>query len=178
MKIDLIKSVLWALFVISFALYFCSFGLSPFDEYKLLKAGVTTKGFVTNTSLDSEKDDGGKTHYSYTFDYYFHLPSGKKITSFGYGEGKPQMGFLNPSQPFPIKVIYLPKDSNINIIEDQLHDNIFDILRSRLLQILLLGFVITYTVHLIKNAINKFIVGRKANQASIIEWLESMKIPM
>ena len=179
---QLARTVFWGSMVICFSVFLWSFAPSPFDEYKLLKGGVLTQGFLTNTSLDYDQDDGGKTHYSYSYDFFFFLKNGKVITSYGFAEGQPPKDYLDLSKPHPIQVVYLAKNPEINRIKDFLGTTGFDIFRLNSLNVLFCLCFFCYGVYTIKEAIVKFLSINKEyrilEQNAMFKDFDSLKMPM
>jgi len=157
-KFRLIKSLFIGLIAIVAAVYFVySAGGIPYHEYLLITKGITTRGFVIAADENAEDGDDGRAHFSYYYSYTFRLPDGREITSHGESQGRLPNELTDLSEPYPVNVVYIKTNPEINKIKNTISKNIGELLWRKiglglilLLAFLSIGFV------LIKNAIKEY----------------------
>lgn len=162
-KFRLIKNLFIGLAAIAAAFYFVySAAGNPYHEYLLVTKGVTTKGFITDAEEMVEDGDDGRTHISHYYSYTFKAPDGKELSAHGESQGRLPDELSDLSNPYPIEVVYLKSNPEINKIRNTISKNIGELLWKKiglgaalLITFSSIGFV------LIKNAIKEYSLAIK-----------------
>lgn len=135
--------------------------INPYHEYLLMTEGISTKGFITKTDVEiDENERGGITKYHHYYGYKFTTKEGKSIESSGEGNGQLSEEFIDLYEPYPISIVYLKNNSEINEIKDNLSDSMFEfILRKIILGLLLLSLFCSIGIIVIIGAIKDYLKG-------------------
>lgn len=160
---NLIKSIFLGAIVIFAAFYFVYYiGGNPYYEYRLMKEGVTTTGFITDANEDVTDDDQGRANFTYYFSYKFKTSDDKTIFSHGNSDGRLPNELSELSKPYPIKVVYLSAKPEINKIKNTMSPSINEFLwRKIILGILLLLTFSSIGAFIIRNGIKEYLAVRK-----------------
>lgn len=135
--------------------------INPYHEYLLMTEGISTKGFITKTDLEiDENERGGITKYHHYYGYKFTTKEGKSIESSGRGNGQLSEEFVDLHEPYPISILYLKNNPELNEIKDNLSDSMFEfILRKIILGLLLLSLFCSIGIIVIIGAIKDYLKG-------------------
>ncbi len=155
--------MLIGLAAIAAAFYFVySVSGNPYHEYLLITKGVTTKGFITDAEEMVEDGDDGRAHFSHYYSYTFKAPDGKELSTQGESQGRLPDELSDLSNPYPIEVVYLNSNPEINKIKNTIPKNIGELLWRKigLGAVLLIAFSSIGFV-LIKNAIKEYSLAIK-----------------
>ena len=153
-----IWSVVWAAFVI-FILYPAV--VDSFNKYLLFtKETIATHGFITEVynETSSESDTQPGVRYDYSFLYSFITADGKKIISSASDVGEVPNEYRDLSHPYPVDVVYLKENPEINILKNQMGESLADSLRTEANIMTIFAFIVILgaSFEVIKKAINKY----------------------
>ncbi|WP_152266388.1 DUF3592 domain-containing protein [Agriterribacter humi] len=157
-KLRLIRNLVIGLSAITAAFYFVySAAGNPYHEYLLITKGVTTNGFIADAEEIVEDGDDGRAHFSHYYSYTFRVSSGKELTSHGEGQGRLPNELNDLKRPYPIKVIYLKKNPEINKVKNTISESIGELLWRKigLGAVLFIAFS-SIGILLLKNAITEY----------------------
>jgi hypothetical protein len=162
-KYKLAVHLFWGIVAIIVAVLFVwRMAGNPYYEYLLVTKGVTTKGEITDVSVDVQENDAGGNTYFYDYTYKFTLPSGETIQSKAdFSSGSPR-SINDSTYPFPTDIVYLESKPSINKIKNALSKNIGEILWRKVgLGSLLLVLFGSIGFVFIRNAIKDYVQNRK-----------------
>ena len=161
---NLIKPCFWCFVALLalFWIYLFPCGVDTFQEYQLItKSTITTKGLVTDVGEESsyEGDSPNEISYSYCFSFSFMTDDGRKINSSACVDDEIPDEYKDLSHPYPIDIVYLKENPEINMPKDQISDSLGNLLRKRttFIGIILLVISLSVSFSIIKNAIKKYL---------------------
>jgi hypothetical protein len=165
-KVKLIKSIATGVSIpVVAALIWLASSSSPLNELLLITKGKNAKGYITKVEEQSEEvsyndDRSHGIRYYYTYEYYFKLPAGTKITSIGSEDGEipENLSDLN-SEPYQVNVEYLASNPNICRVKEMESSNktIWAWLRHRFsIGAIVMIFLIYWGVTIIRNGIKNY----------------------
>jgi len=125
--------IFWVLVLIGIGSSFLYQGMeNVLDEYRLIRKGETTAGYITSAWEDAEPRDEGGVDWYHTAIYTYKLPDGRDFQGSVDGSGRLKPEFRNLSRPHPVEVTYLPDNPAISLITPDLPDSIFGLLRRQI----------------------------------------------
>ena len=162
-KYKLAVQIFWGFLAIILAVLFVwKIAGNPYYEYLLVTKGITTKGEITDVSVDVQENDAGGNTYFYDYTYKFTLPNGEAIQSKAdFSSGSPR-SINDSTYPFPTDIVYLESNPRINRVKNALSKNIGEILWRKVgLGLLLLVLFGSIGFVFIRNAIKDYVKSRK-----------------
>lgn len=140
--------------------------VNSFHKYLLFtKETITVHGFIkevyNETSSESDTEPG--VRYDYDFLYSFTTTDGKNIISSASDVGEVPDEYRDLSHPYPVDIIYLKANPEINILKNQMGESLADSLRTEgsFMSIFLFIVALGASFEIIKKAIKKYIVESK-----------------
>jgi hypothetical protein len=156
--IQLIKTLLIGFAALFFAFWFVFYVTdNPLNEFLLITKGIEVSGKIYQAEEFVEDGDDGKAIFSYSYAYSFKLPDGKEIKSGDHSGGRLPNELLNSNLPFPIMILYLKSDPNINKLKSTLSKNIFEFIWRKIgLGTIFLILFSSIGISVIKNGIKDY----------------------
>jgi len=162
-KFRLFIGVFWGIIAMILAFVFVySIAGNPYNEYRLLKSGTSTEGYITDVNEEFEERDAGGYTYYYYYTFIFKLPNGKTITGYQELSGSSPQKTPDVSEPYPIEIVYLKTNPEINKLKATLCDNLWEIVWRKIgLGLLLLIISSSIGFSLVRKSIKEYLTERK-----------------